>query len=244
MRKTFWGFDRAGAAGLALPGAASAQNKIVIGIPTSPPNIVHMPAIVAKELGLYKKAGLDVEIVSLGDGTKVYRALLAGNIDFGLTPGAPTIIGRSNGADREGAFRQSAEVRSLDGRARRNQDHGRSQGQTYRHPGARRFCRHFEPQPYCAPQRSIRRKSTSSRSPARTCPRSLPIRSTPRSCMSSRKCSPRARCRTCMRSPACGSCNQRRSIRSCRRPKRRSRKSRTSCRRWSCQHRSHPDHVY
>ena len=50
-------------------------------------------SIVAKELGLYKKAGLDVDIVSLGDGIKVYRALLAGNIDFGLTPGAPTIIG-------------------------------------------------------------------------------------------------------------------------------------------------------
>ena len=74
---------------MALPGAASAQQKIVIGIPTSPPNIVHMPVIVAKELGLYKKAGLDVDIVSLGDGVKVYRALLAGNIDFGLTPGAP-----------------------------------------------------------------------------------------------------------------------------------------------------------
>jgi NitT/TauT family transport system substrate-binding protein len=28
----------------------------------------------------------------------VYRALLAGNIEFGLTPGAPTIIGRANGA--------------------------------------------------------------------------------------------------------------------------------------------------
>lgn len=81
-----------------LPVAAHAQTKVVIGIPTSPPNIVHMPAIVAKDLGLYKKAGLDVEIVSLGDGVKVYRALLAGNIDMGLTPGAPTIIGRSNGA--------------------------------------------------------------------------------------------------------------------------------------------------
>ncbi len=81
-----------------LPVAANAQTKVVIGIPTSPPNIVHMPAIVAKDLGLYKKAGLDVEIVSLGDGVKVYRALLAGNIDMGLTPGAPTIIGRSNGA--------------------------------------------------------------------------------------------------------------------------------------------------
>ena len=86
------------AAAIMLPAVAQAQTKITIGIPTSPPNIVHMPTIVAKELGLYKKAGLDVDIVSLGDGVKVYRALLAGNIEFGLTPGAPTIIGRSNGA--------------------------------------------------------------------------------------------------------------------------------------------------
>lgn len=85
-------------AAVALPGAAQAQTKLVLGLPTSPPNIVHMPAVIAKELGLYKKYGLDVELVSLGDGVKVYRALLAGNIDFGLTPGAPTIIGRSNGA--------------------------------------------------------------------------------------------------------------------------------------------------
>ena len=35
-------------------GAAQAQQKVVIGIPTSPPNVVHMPAIVAKDLGLYK----------------------------------------------------------------------------------------------------------------------------------------------------------------------------------------------
>src|SRR6476659_10391722 len=87
------------AAALRVPTAAGAQQKVVIGIPTSPHNNVHMPVIVAKELGLYKKAGLDVDIVSLGDGVKVYRALLAGNIDFGLTPGAPTIIGRSNGAE-------------------------------------------------------------------------------------------------------------------------------------------------
>ena len=99
MYKLCWSVALLAAAALMLPTAASAQQKIVIGIPTSPPNIVHMPVIVAKELGLYKKAGLDVDIVSLGDGVKVYRALLAGNIDFGLTPGAPTIIGRSNGAE-------------------------------------------------------------------------------------------------------------------------------------------------
>jgi ABC-type nitrate/sulfonate/bicarbonate transport system substrate-binding protein len=86
------------AVALTLPVGAQAQTKIVIGIPTSPPNIVHMPVIVAADLGLYKKAGIDAEIVSLGDGTKVFRALLAGNIDFGLTPGAPTIIGISHGA--------------------------------------------------------------------------------------------------------------------------------------------------
>jgi NitT/TauT family transport system substrate-binding protein len=87
------------AAAIVLPGAAQAQTKIVIGIPTSPPNIVHMPPIIAAELGLYKKAGIEANMVSLGDGTKVFRALLAGNIDFGLTPGAPTIIGISNGAN-------------------------------------------------------------------------------------------------------------------------------------------------
>lgn len=87
---------------LVLPAMAHAQTKITIGIPTSPPNIVHMPVLVAKDLGLYKKAGLDVNIVSLGDGTKVYRALLAGNIEFGLTPGAPTIIGTSHGSNVKG----------------------------------------------------------------------------------------------------------------------------------------------
>ncbi len=80
------------AAALMPPTVAIAQQKVVIGIPTSPPNIVHMPVIVAKELGLYEKAGLDVEIVSLGDGVKVYRALLAGNIEFGLTPGSRSKI--------------------------------------------------------------------------------------------------------------------------------------------------------
>ena len=102
MRKLSSTLVAIAAAAFMLPGSADAQEKVVIGIPTSPPNIVHMPVIVAKELGLYKKAGLDVEIVSLGDGVKVYRALLSGNIDMGLTPGAPTIIGRSNGATVKG----------------------------------------------------------------------------------------------------------------------------------------------
>jgi ABC-type nitrate/sulfonate/bicarbonate transport system substrate-binding protein len=98
MRRIYPALAALAVATFATPLATQAQTKLTVGIPTSPPNIVHMPVIIAKELGLYKKVGLDVNIVSLGDGVKVYRALLAGNIEFGLTPGAPTIIGRSNGA--------------------------------------------------------------------------------------------------------------------------------------------------
>ena len=55
MRRLYSTLAVLAAATLALPVAANAQQKITIGIPTSPPNIVHMPVIVAKELGLYKK---------------------------------------------------------------------------------------------------------------------------------------------------------------------------------------------
>ncbi len=99
MRKLYSTLVALAAAALALPGAAHAQaNKLVVGLPTTPPNVVHMPVIVAKELGLYKKYGVDVETVQLEDGVKVFRAMLAGNIDVGMSPGAVTIIGVSNGA--------------------------------------------------------------------------------------------------------------------------------------------------
>ena len=52
MRKLYSTLAAMAVVALALPGAAIAQEKVVIGIPTSPPNIVHMPVIVAKELGL------------------------------------------------------------------------------------------------------------------------------------------------------------------------------------------------
>ena len=99
MRKLYLTLAAMAAAAFMLPGAAHAQaNKLVIGLPTTPPNVVHMPVIVARELGLYKKFGVDVETVQLEDGVKVFRAMLAGNIDVGMSPGAVTIIGISNSA--------------------------------------------------------------------------------------------------------------------------------------------------
>jgi NitT/TauT family transport system substrate-binding protein len=99
MRGLYSGLAAMAAAVLLLPQAATAQtNKLTVGLPTTPPNIVHMPVVVAKELGLYKKYGVDVDIVSLEDGVKVFRAMLAGNVDVGMAPGSVTIIGVSNGA--------------------------------------------------------------------------------------------------------------------------------------------------
>ena len=50
MRKIQTAFAVAAAAFL-LPAVAGAQTMVVLGSPTSPPNIVHMPTIVAADLG-------------------------------------------------------------------------------------------------------------------------------------------------------------------------------------------------
>ena len=230
MRKLTTMLAALAAAALTLPGAANAQQKITIGIPTSPPNIVHMPVIVAKELGLYKKAGLDVDIVSLGDGVKVFRALLAGNIDLGPDARRADHHRHFERRRREGAVGQPAEVRSLDDRARRHQDDGGPQGQAHRHPGARRLCR--PPQPQRAArgqdrsqgrqlrQHRERRRSRAGRQPGR-------YRDPARRTGNVREVES---ARPARRSPACGSCSPRRSTPTCRRPRRRSRTSRMSCR--------------
>ena len=85
------------AAYLAAPSLAAAED-LVIGMPTSPPNIVHMPVVIAQELGLYKKYGITVKLVALNGGVNVYRAMLAGNLDIGTSPATAAIIARSKGS--------------------------------------------------------------------------------------------------------------------------------------------------
>ena len=86
------------AAAISAPGAAGAADKLVVAMPTTPPNVVHTPILVAKELGLYKKAGLDVDTVALEGGVKTFRAMVAGNADLALSAGAFAIVARAKGA--------------------------------------------------------------------------------------------------------------------------------------------------
>jgi NitT/TauT family transport system substrate-binding protein len=64
-------------------------------MPTTPPNIVHMSVLIAQDLGLYKKHGTSVKTIAQAGGVYVYRAMLAGNVDVGMVPGAVAIIGVS-----------------------------------------------------------------------------------------------------------------------------------------------------
>jgi len=97
MRKLTTTFAVLAAALLTAPGAASAQTKLTVGMPTTPPNIVHMPALVAIDLGIYKKYGLEVEVLALEGGVKTFRALVSGNVDVAMAPGAVAIVGRGKG---------------------------------------------------------------------------------------------------------------------------------------------------
>jgi NitT/TauT family transport system substrate-binding protein len=85
------------AALLAAPAAAGAAD-LVVAMPTSPPNVVHMPVLVANDLGLYKKNGVSIETVTLAGGVKTYRAMVAGNADIAVASGPFSIIGRAKGA--------------------------------------------------------------------------------------------------------------------------------------------------
>jgi ABC-type nitrate/sulfonate/bicarbonate transport system substrate-binding protein len=86
------------AALLVLPGVALSQKTLSVGLPTTPPNIVHMPIIVAQDLGLFKKNGIVVKTVQLDGGVKVFRAMVAGDLDIALAPATVTSIAISKGS--------------------------------------------------------------------------------------------------------------------------------------------------
>ncbi len=102
MRKTYLMLAALGVGALALPAASQAQTTLSVGMPTTPPNIVHMPVFIANDLGIFKKHGIAVKIVQLDGGVKVFRAMLAGDLDVGQAPGAVTTVGISKGSKVKG----------------------------------------------------------------------------------------------------------------------------------------------
>ncbi len=98
MRKTCLMLAALAAGVMALPGVGAAQTTLTVGMPTTPPNVVHFPVIVAQDLGIFKKNGIEVKTVALDGGVKVFRAMLAGNLDIAQAPGTVTSIAISKGS--------------------------------------------------------------------------------------------------------------------------------------------------
>ena len=86
------------AAALPSPASAQAQNKLVVAMPTTPPNIVHMPVHIANDLGLFKKYGLEIKVIELAGGVYTYRATVSGSADVASASGPFSIVGKAKGA--------------------------------------------------------------------------------------------------------------------------------------------------
>jgi len=77
---------------LSLTGAASAQDRIRVGVPLFP--TVSFPVFIAQQKGIFEKNGLRAELIRINSEPTTYQALISGDID--ATSGAPTGLIQSN----------------------------------------------------------------------------------------------------------------------------------------------------
>ncbi len=75
------------AATTAPAAAATAKplRHVVYGSPVTPPNLVHLPAYVAQEMGYFKEVGLDVEFKTFEGGIAAFRGMVSGQLDIAGT---------------------------------------------------------------------------------------------------------------------------------------------------------------
>lgn len=77
---------------------AQTKRKIVFGVPVTPPNVVHLPPYIAKEMGFFSELNIDVELVTFEGGTQTLRGSVAGGLDITGTSSDPAIIAAARGA--------------------------------------------------------------------------------------------------------------------------------------------------
>ena len=84
---------------LALDSAeAQTKRKVVFGVPVTPPNVVHIPPYIAKEMNFFSEQNIDVELVTFEGGTQTLRGSVAGGLDITGTSSDPAIIAAARGA--------------------------------------------------------------------------------------------------------------------------------------------------
>jgi NitT/TauT family transport system substrate-binding protein len=84
------GAPAAPAAGNAAPTAVQ-MRKLTLGVPVTPPNMVHLAPYVAQEEGFFRDVGLDVEFKNFEGGVQSLRGSIAGGLDVAGTSSDPII---------------------------------------------------------------------------------------------------------------------------------------------------------
>src|SRR2546428_13101766 len=107
-------------------GSGAAQQKLKIvgfAMPTTPPNLVHIPVWVAQETGIFARYGIDAKIFTFEGGPSALRALIGGGGQInGAAPGFPPFVAaRSQGSGLKAIGTSSARHHSpLVGRGESN----------------------------------------------------------------------------------------------------------------------------
>jgi ABC-type nitrate/sulfonate/bicarbonate transport system substrate-binding protein len=83
---------------LVNPAEAQNKRKVVFGVPVTPPNVVHIPPYIAKEMGYFAEVNIEPEFVTFEGGTQTLRGSVAGGLDITGTSSDPAIIAAARGA--------------------------------------------------------------------------------------------------------------------------------------------------
>ena len=91
-------------------GRASAAERMHIGMPVEPPNLVHLTAWLAQDLGYFKEEGLDAKITAFRGGVAVHQALVAAgtDLDTGYIPGQLLFTGIAKGSRMKALWSMAA----------------------------------------------------------------------------------------------------------------------------------------
>lgn len=101
----------AAAVGLFLvAGPAAAGEKMHIGMPVDPPNLIHITVWLAQDLGYFTEEGLDVKISGFRGGVAAHQALVGAgsDLDTGYIPGPLLLTGMAKGSKMKALWSLSA----------------------------------------------------------------------------------------------------------------------------------------
>jgi len=98
MKKTFLILALIAVSVWGTPVEAQTKRKVVFGVPVTPPNVVHIPPYIAKELGFFAENNIEAEFVTFEGGTQTLRGSVAGGLDITGTSSDPAIIAAARGA--------------------------------------------------------------------------------------------------------------------------------------------------